>query len=80
MNATPADHQPQKRLMKTAEVAKIFDVHPDTVREWARDGRLPSLKTPGGQEHRFRSADVEKLLNAPDNAASPPGADTPDGL
>jgi excisionase family DNA binding protein len=39
------------------EAADILGVHPATVRNWADDGKLPSLRTPGGHR-RFRRADL----------------------
>ena len=51
-------------LLKPRDVARLFDVEVSTVVEWARTGKLPALKTPGGQ-HRFRAADVEAVLEQP---------------
>jgi len=50
-------------LLTTADVARILDVVPATVRLMERDGRLPALKTPGGQR-LFRRSDVERLAAA----------------
>lgn len=52
-----------QRLLKPREVARLFDVEVTTVVEWARIGKIRSLKTPGGQQYRFRPADVEALLH-----------------
>ena len=49
------------RLLRTAEVAALFQVSERAVTDWARKGRLPSVRTPGG--HRRYPADaVEELL------------------
>ena len=51
------------RLLRTREVAQLFQVSERTVAEWARKGRIPSVRTPGG--HRLYPADeVRKLLSA----------------
>jgi excisionase family DNA binding protein len=50
------------RLMKPGEVAALFRVDSKTVTRWAAAGRLPSIKTPGGQR-RFARAVVLALLN-----------------
>jgi excisionase family DNA binding protein len=51
------------RLLRTREVAQLFQVSERTVAEWARRGRIPSVRTPGG--HRLYPADeVRKLLVA----------------
>jgi excisionase family DNA binding protein len=33
----------------------------ETVRDWARTGRVPAVRTPGGR-FLFRAADIEALL------------------
>lgn len=47
--------------LTSGDVAKLFNVHPSTVIEWADKGQLPCFRTPGGQR-RFRRADVEAFL------------------
>jgi len=49
------------RLMTPDEVAALFRVDPKTVSRWAAAGKLPSIRTPGGQ-FRFRRAVVRALL------------------
>lgn len=48
-------------LLTSPEVAALFRVDAKTVSRWATAGRLPSIKTPGGQR-RFRSSAIEALL------------------
>jgi excisionase family DNA binding protein len=48
-------------LLTPGEVATIFKVKPPTVTRWANEGRLPSVRTPGGHR-RYRESDVNKLL------------------
>ncbi len=43
------------RLLRTREVARLFQVSERTVAEWARRGRIPSVRTPGG--HRLYPAE-----------------------
>lgn len=58
---SPAATQMSGRLLRTAEVAALFQVSERAVTDWARKGRLPSVRTPGG--HRRYPADaVEELL------------------
>jgi len=44
--------------LRTAEVADLLHVSPKTVSRWAKEGRLPFLKTLGGHrrypEHEIR--------------------------
>jgi excisionase family DNA binding protein len=32
-----------------AEAAQLFEVAPNTISRWARDGKLPFIETPGGR-------------------------------
>ena len=58
------------RLLRTREVAQLFQVSERTVAEWARSGRIPSLRTPGG--HRLYPADqVRRLLAASEQGEGP---------
>lgn len=53
----------EDRLLRTGEVARLFQVSERTVAEWARAGRIRSLRTPGG--HRLYPAEeVRRLLAA----------------
>jgi excisionase family DNA binding protein len=48
------------RLLRTREVALLFQVSERAVTDWARKGRIPSVRTPGG--HRRYPADQVKVL------------------
>jgi excisionase family DNA binding protein len=52
-------------LLTPGEVAVMFRVDPKTVTKWAKRGRLPSFRTPGGHR-RFREAEVRALIDASD--------------
>jgi excisionase family DNA binding protein len=49
-----------ERLLRTSDVALLFQVSERTVSEWARRGRVPSVRTPGG--HRRYPADQIRRL------------------
>ena len=51
------------RLLAPGEVAVLFQVQPKTVSRWAKQGRLPAIRTLGGHR-RFRWADIEPHLAA----------------
>ena len=52
---------PPERLLRPREVATLFDVSVKTVGRWARDGRLPYIRTVGGHR-RFPVRTVQHLL------------------
>lgn len=51
------------QLLRTVDVARLFQVSERTVSEWARLGRIPSVRTPGGHR-RYPADQVERLLKA----------------
>jgi excisionase family DNA binding protein len=50
------------RYLHTAEVADILHVSPKTVSRWAKEGKLPFLKTLGGHR-RYPEAEIRQLAN-----------------
>ena len=50
------------RLLRTREVAILFQVSERAVTDWAARGRLPSVRTPGGHR-RYPAAAVRQLLD-----------------
>lgn len=48
------------QLLRTSDVASLFQVSERTVSEWAKRGQIPCVRTPGG--HRRYPADEIKAL------------------
>jgi excisionase family DNA binding protein len=48
--------------LHTAEVADLLHVSPKTVSRWAKEGKLPFLKTLGGHR-RYPAAEIRRLAN-----------------
>jgi excisionase family DNA binding protein len=46
--------------LHTAEVADLLHVSPKTVSRWAKEGKLPFLKTLGGHR-RYPAAEIHQL-------------------
>jgi excisionase family DNA binding protein len=46
--------------LRTAEVADLLHVSPKTVSRWAKEGKLPFLKTLGGHR-RYPEAEIREL-------------------
>jgi excisionase family DNA binding protein len=51
-----------ERLLTVFEVADLFDVDPQTVRVWARQGGLPGAALKVGGQWRFRADVIDRLL------------------
>jgi excisionase family DNA binding protein len=51
------------RLMTSTEVASVFRVDRSTVSRWASEGRVESIRTPGGRQFRYRESEIRKLLS-----------------
>lgn len=56
-------------ILNVRETARRLGVHENTVRNWARQGVLPEARVPGSRFHRFRAADVERLIAQRGSAA-----------
>lgn len=49
-----------EKLLTPQQVADRFAVDPKTVTRWARTGKLPCIKTPGGHR-RYRASVIEEF-------------------
>ena len=50
------------RYLRAAEVAAILQVSPKTVSRWAKEGKLPYLRTLGGHR-RYPAAEIRQLAD-----------------
>jgi len=51
----------KERLLRTSDVALLFQVSERTVSEWARRGRVPSVRTRGGHR-RYPAEQIRQLF------------------
>jgi excisionase family DNA binding protein len=49
-------------FLRPAEVADLLSVSPKTVSRWAKEGKLPFLKTLGGHR-RYPAAAIHELVD-----------------
>lgn len=56
-----SDSYPDDALVAATPGARLIGVHPDTLRRYADDGRVPVVRTPSGQR-RFLVRDLRALL------------------
>ncbi len=50
-----------KETLTTSDVAKMLGLHVNTLKNWARDGKLPSFRTVGGH-YRIRAGELASSL------------------
>ena len=50
----------EQKLLSISKTAEILGVHPNTLREWDREGKLKPVKT-CGNHRRYKLSDIEKM-------------------
>jgi excisionase family DNA binding protein len=58
------------QMLRTSDVAALFEVSERTISEWARRRRIPSVRTPGGHR-RYPAEQIRQLLD--EAGKFPPG-------
>ncbi len=53
-----------KQSLATRDVARLLNVHPNTVRRWANDGTLKAYRVGSRRDRRFRREDIESIFGA----------------
>ena len=48
--------------VKTAEASEILGVAQNTIRKWARQGKIPMRRNPANGYRLFKRKDLEKFL------------------
>jgi len=57
------ERQTPPEYLTASEAAAYFHVSPKTIGRWAKEGRLPYLKTMGGHR-RFRADDLQAIVES----------------
>ncbi|MHB1930926.1 MAG: helix-turn-helix domain-containing protein [Acidimicrobiales bacterium] len=52
-------------LLRTSDVAALFQVSERTISDWARRGRIPSVRTPGGHR-RYPAEEIRRIMREAD--------------
>jgi len=59
-----AEHNSQiEPMLTTSEVARILNVHINTVRRWSNQGALKSYRLGSRGDRRFRKDDIDAFFN-----------------
>jgi len=59
----PEQNSQIEPMLTTSEVARILNVHINTVRRWSNQGALKSYRIGSRGDRRFRKDDVDALFN-----------------
>ena len=62
-----------ERYLRGAEVAELLQVSAKTVARWAKDGKLPYLRTLGGHR-RYPELSIRALVDQLTMTVAPPSA------
>ena len=76
MAAQRKDGEQPPSYLRTAEVAALLHVSPKTVARWAKEGKLPYVRTLGGHR-RYPDSEIRALvetLSQGPEAGGQPGA------
>lgn len=52
-----------ERWLTVAQAAEVLQVHPETLREWLRTGRIPGTLLSRRAGYRIRASDLEAVLS-----------------
>lgn len=59
-----ADWRDLPPILDAAQVAELLEMNVQMVRRYAREGRLPAYKIPGGRTFRFFTSEIIEFLKA----------------
>ena len=54
--------KPASELLTVGQAAALLNLHPNTVRRWAKQGLLNAYRIGPRRDRRFHRSDVERLL------------------
>ena len=60
METNSTEVRTEEKWVNLANVAEHLSVSQDTIRNWLKSGKLPTIKA--GKQYKFRLSEVDKLL------------------
>jgi len=60
METNSTEVRTEEKWVNLADVAEHLSVRQDTIRNWLKSGKLPTIKA--GKQYKFRLSEVDKLL------------------
>jgi excisionase family DNA binding protein len=49
-------------MLTVTEVARMLHVHPNTLRRWSKDGRIPSYRIAPRGDRRYKQEEIARFL------------------
>jgi excisionase family DNA binding protein len=49
-------------MLTVTEVARMLHVHPNTLRRWSKDGRIPSYRIAPRGDRRYKREEIARFL------------------
>ena len=62
MNSRKEGRSRSETHLTTSDVARLLNVHPNTVRRWSKLGLLKTYRVGPRGDRRFRRSDVQSLI------------------
>ena len=60
METNSTEVRTEEKWVNLADVAEHLSVSQDTIRNWLKSGKLPTIKA--GKQYKFRLSEVDKLV------------------
>ena len=71
-----ANSRRMEPMLTTSDVARLLNVHINTVRRWSNQGTLKTYRIGARGDRRFRREDIASFLSPEANAAGGNGENT----
>jgi excisionase family DNA binding protein len=55
--------QVANNLLTVKQVSELLNIHPNTLRRWSEEGRIPVVRVSNRGDRRFRKEDVQRYLD-----------------
>jgi len=56
------DSEQMSDMLTVREVARLFHVHPNTLRRWSNEGRITACRINARGDRRFNRAEISRFL------------------
>lgn len=63
LNNINKNSEKKPEFLTIGQVSDIFHIHPDTLRNWEKDGILVPLRVGKRQDRKYRPEDIEEIMN-----------------